>query len=162
MEQMSIQCNDQPEKHKLGRGCCELASCQVSFNFAQCLQKRSKKCLGHLEARVAILVFPPRRGYWAHASCQVLSYSIWSFLRRNWECLSQSVARVAMVFSEFAPNKKTTNKLGRGLWELASSQVLSNSALQFLRSRKCEKLKADRRRTRCDHNSALEPSAQVC
>ena len=35
--------SDQPEKHKLGRGHWDLASCQVSLNS---VQRRSGKCLG--------------------------------------------------------------------------------------------------------------------
>ena len=63
------------------------------------------------------------------------------------------------------------HKLGRGHWDLASCQVSLNSVQRFQRrSQKCEKLtdgrRTDRqtddgRRTTCDHNSALEPSAQV-
>ena len=33
-----------PEKHKLGRGRWDLASCQVSFNSVQQFQRRSRKC----------------------------------------------------------------------------------------------------------------------
>ena len=55
------------------------------------------------------------------------------------------------------------HKPGRGRWDLVSCQVSLNSVWQFQRrSRKCEKLTTtDRRRTTYDHNSALEPSAQV-
>ena len=35
---------DWPEKHKLGRGCWDLASCQVSLNSVQPFQRRSRKC----------------------------------------------------------------------------------------------------------------------
>ena len=44
--------SDQPEKHKLGRGLCDLASCQVSLNSVQWFQ-RSRKCLSQSEARAA-------------------------------------------------------------------------------------------------------------
>ena len=37
--------SDQPEKHKLGRGRWDLASCQVSLNSVQQFQSRSQKCL---------------------------------------------------------------------------------------------------------------------
>ena len=47
----------QPEKHKLGRGGWDLASCQVSLNSVQCFQRRSRKCLSQSEARAAILFF---------------------------------------------------------------------------------------------------------
>ena len=46
-----------PEKHKLGRGRWDLASCQVSFNSIQQFQRRSRKCLSQSEARAAILFF---------------------------------------------------------------------------------------------------------
>ena len=36
--------SDRPEKHKLGRGCWVLASCQVSLNSIQWFQRRSRKC----------------------------------------------------------------------------------------------------------------------
>ena len=35
---------DRPEKHKLGRGRWDLASCQVSLNSVQRFQRRSRKC----------------------------------------------------------------------------------------------------------------------
>ena len=59
------------------------------------------------------------------------------------------------------------HKLGRGCWDLTSCEVSLNSVQWFQRrSRKCEKLttdgrRTDGRRTTGDHNSALEPSAQV-
>ena len=54
------------------------------------------------------------------------------------------------------------HKPGRGGWDLASCKVWLNSVQQFQRrSRKCEKLTTNGRRTTHDHNSALEPSAQV-
>ena len=46
-----------PEKHKLGRGHWDLASCQVSLNSVQQFQRRSRKCLSQSEARAAILFF---------------------------------------------------------------------------------------------------------
>ena len=45
------------EKHKLGRGHWDLASCQVSLNSVQRFQRRSRKCLSQSEARAAILFF---------------------------------------------------------------------------------------------------------
>ena len=53
--------SDQPEKHKLGRGCWDLASCQVSLNSIQQFQRRSRKCLGQSEAMAAILFFQSAR-----------------------------------------------------------------------------------------------------
>ena len=53
--------SDQPEKHKLGRGRWDLASCQVSLNSVKRFQRRSRKCLSQSEARAAILFFRSAR-----------------------------------------------------------------------------------------------------
>ena len=53
--------SDRPEKHKLGRGHWDLASCQVSLNSVQWFQRRSRKCLSQSEARAAILFFRSAR-----------------------------------------------------------------------------------------------------
>ena len=52
---------DQPEKHKLGRGCWDLAACQFWLNSIQQFQKRIKKYLSQSEARAAILFFRSAR-----------------------------------------------------------------------------------------------------
>ena len=49
--------SDWPEKHKLGRGRLDLASCQVLLNSVCWFQRRSWKCLSQSEARAAILFF---------------------------------------------------------------------------------------------------------
>ena len=48
---------DRSEKHKLGRGRWDLASCQVSLNSVLWFQRRSRKCLSQSEAKAAILFF---------------------------------------------------------------------------------------------------------
>ena len=53
--------SDRPEKHKLGRGRWDLASCQVSLNSVQWFQRRSRKCLSQSEAKAAILFFRSAR-----------------------------------------------------------------------------------------------------
>ena len=53
--------SDRPEKHKLGRGHWDLASCQVSLNSVQRFQQRSRKCFSQSEARTAILFFRSAR-----------------------------------------------------------------------------------------------------
>ena len=103
--------SDRPEKHKLGRGCWDLASCQVSLNSVQQFQRRSRKCLGQSEARSAILFFWSARkqnlgrGHRDLASCQVLLNSVQWFQRRSRKCLSQSEARAAILF--FGSARKT-------------------------------------------------------
>ena len=49
--------SDRHEKHKLGRGCWDLASCQVSVISVQQFQRRSRKCVSQSEAKAAILFF---------------------------------------------------------------------------------------------------------
>ena len=86
--------SDRPEKHKLGRGRWDLASCQVSLNSVQRFQRRSRKCLSQSEARAAILVFrsTPKhklgRGRRDLASCQVSLNSVQRFQRRSRKCES--------------------------------------------------------------------------
>ena len=57
MSRRSSWFSDRPEKHKLGRGHCVLASCQISSNSVQRL-KRSRKCRNQSEVRAVILFFP--------------------------------------------------------------------------------------------------------
>ena len=77
--------SDRPEKHKLGRGCWDLASGQVSLNSVQRFQRRSRKCLSQSEAGWPSCFFFDRhklgRGHWDLASCQV---SLNSFLWFLW------------------------------------------------------------------------------
>ena len=104
--------SDRPEKHKLGRGRWDLASCQVSLNSIQQFQRRSRRCLSQSEARAAIL-FSNRpekhklgRGHWDLASCQVLLNFVKRFQRRSRKCLSQSKARAAILFFRSARKTK--------------------------------------------------------
>ena len=131
---------NQPEKHKLGRGCWDLASGQVSLNSVQQYERKSWKCLSQSEVRAVILFSdqPEKhklgRGRWDLASCQVSLNFIQSFQRRSRKCLSQSEARRPSCFFD-RPEK---HKLGRGRWYFASWQVLLNCVQQFQRkSRKC-------------------------
>ena len=49
--------SDRPEKHKLGRGRWDLASCQVSLKSVERFQRRSRKCLSQSKTRAVILGF---------------------------------------------------------------------------------------------------------
>ena len=48
---------DRPEKHKIGRGCWDLATCQVSLNSVQQFLKRSQKMFQPIRGRGVHLVF---------------------------------------------------------------------------------------------------------
>ena len=166
--------SDRPEKHKLGRGRWDLASCQVSLNSVQWFQRRSRKCPSQSEARAAILFFliGPKN------TNLVEDVEILLPVKFRWILFSGFRGEVENVSANQRPGRPSCfsdrpekHKLGRGRWDLASYQVSFNSVQRFQRrSRKCEKLMTDRRRTdrqtdgrrtTRDHNSALEPSAQV-
>ena len=53
--------SDRPEKHKLGRGHWDLASCQVLFHSVQQFQRWRRKCFSQSEARAAILFLRSNR-----------------------------------------------------------------------------------------------------
>ena len=104
--------SDRPEKHKLGRGRWDLASCQVLLNSAQWFQ-RSRKCLSHQRpGRPSCYSDRPKkhklgRGRWDLASCQVSLNSVQQFQRRSRKCLSQSEARAAILFFRSARKTQT-------------------------------------------------------
>ena len=169
--------SDRPEKHRLGRGRWDLASCQVSLNSVQHFQRRSRKCLSQSEPRVAILFFPigPKN------TNLVEDVEISLPVKFRWIPFKDFRGEVENVSANQRPGRPSCfsdrpekHKLGRGHWDLASCQVSLNSVQQFQRrSRKFEKLntdgqtdrqtdrQTDGRRTTHDHYSALEPSAQV-
>ena len=130
---------DRPKIHKLGGGCLELASCQVSLNSIQWFQRRSQNCPSQSEAKTAILTFQSARKtqtwYGTLGSCflSVSLDSVQQFQKRGQKCLSQSEARGPSRFSD-QPQK---HKLRRVRWDLASYRVSLNSIQQFQRSRKC-------------------------
>ena len=111
---------DQPEKHKIGGGRWDLASCQVSLNSIQWFQRKSQNCLSQSEARAAILFFQSARkhkhgrGRWDLASCQDSLNSIQWFQRRSQNCLSQSNASSAIFF--FRSAQKTNSRI----WDCAN------------------------------------------
>ena len=143
--------SDRPEKHKLGRGRWDLASCQVSLDSVQRFQRRSRKCLSQSEARAAILFFSDRpeknklgRGHWDLASCQVSLNSVQQFQRRSRNVSANQRLGQPSCFSD-RPEK---HKLGRGRWDLASCQVSLNSVKWFQRrSWTCESLRTTDGRT---------------
>ena len=138
---------DRPEKHKLGRGRWDLASCQVSLNSVQWFQRRSKKCLSQSEVRVAILFFPinPKN------TNLVEDIEILLPVKFSWIPFSGFRGKVENVSANQRPGRPSCfsdrpekHKLGRGRWDLASCQVSLNSVQWFQRrSRKCEKLTTD-------------------
>ena len=51
--------SNRPEKHRLGGGSWDLASCQVSLNYMKWFQRKNQNCLGQSEPGAAIFsVFP--------------------------------------------------------------------------------------------------------
>ena len=110
-----------PEKHKFGRGCWYLSSCQVSLNSVQQFQRRIRKCLSKSDVRAAILFFRLSekyklgRGCWYLHSCQVSSISV----SEEKSKMSQPIRGQGAILFFFYRHEK--HKLGRGRWDLASS-----------------------------------------
>ena len=134
--------SDRPEKHKLGRGHSDLASCQFSLNSVLRFQRRSRKCLSKSQARAAILFFlrsAPKNTNFVE-DIEILlpnkfRWNLFSGFRGEFEngSANQRPGRPS-CFS----NRPEKHKLGRRHWDLASSQVSLNSVLWFQRtSGKC-------------------------
>ena len=133
--------SNRPEKHKLGRGLWDLASCQVSLNSAQRFQRRSRKCLSQWEARTAILFFliGPKN------TNLVEGVEILLPVKFRWILFSGFRGEVENVSANQRPGRPSyfsdqpeKHKLGRGRWDLTSCQVSLNSVQRFQRrSWKC-------------------------
>ena len=118
--------SDRPEKHKLGRGCWSLSSCQVSLNSGQRFQRRSRKCLSQSEARAAILFFRSAR----KNTNLVEDVEILLPVKFRWIPLSGFRVEVENVSANQRPGRTSCftdrpekHKLGRGHWDLASGRV---------------------------------------
>ena len=124
---------NRPEKHKLGRGRWDLASCQVLLNSSQWFQRRSWKCLSQSEARVAILFFPLTR----KNTNLVKDVKILLPVKFCWILFSCFRGEVENVSANQRPGRPSCfpekHKLCRGRWDLASCEVSLNSFQWFQR-----------------------------
>ena len=95
------------QKHNLGRGCLDLASCHVSLNSVQRFERKSWKYFSQWETRTTILFLRLARkhklgrGHWFLASGQVSLNFCSAVYSRSRKCLSQSEIRVAILFGFF-------------------------------------------------------------
>ena len=161
--------SDRPQKHKLGRGRWDLASCQVSLNSIQRFQRRSRKCLSQSEAGAAILFFRSARKTqtWQRTlrSCFLSSFvEFRSAVSEEKSKISQPIrGRGGHLVFPIGP--KNTN------W-VENVEILLPVKFRWIPFSgfrgEVENVKVnddgrtdDGRRTTHDHNSALEPSAQV-
>ena len=146
-------------KTRFGRGRWNLASCHVSLNSVQQFQRRSRKCLGQSEARAVILLFRLARKYNLVEDVEILLP-----VKFYWIPFSGFRGEVENVSANQRPGRSfcfsdrpERHKLGRGRWNLASSQVSLNSFKRFQRrSRKCEKLTTDGRTDNAFGSGALK------
>ena len=121
--------SDRPEKHKVGRGLYDLASCQVLLNSVQRFQRRSPKCLSQSEARAAILFFRSvRKNTNLVEDVKILlpdkfRWILFSGFRGEDENVSANQRPGQPSCFSDRPEK---HKLGRGRWDLASCQVSLN------------------------------------
>ena len=105
--------SDRPEKHKLGRGRWDLASCQVSLNSFQRFQGEVEKVSANQRpGRPSCFSDRPEkhklcRGHCDLASVQVSLNSVQWFQRRSRKCLSQSEAGAAILFFRSARKTQT-------------------------------------------------------
>ena len=118
--------SNQPEKHKLGRGREDLASCRVSWNSFQRFQRRSKKCLSKSEARVVILFFRlARKNTNLLEDLEILLPA--KFLPIRFRGFRGEVKNVSANQRPGRPSwfsdRPKKHKLGRAHWGLASCQV---------------------------------------
>ena len=133
--------SDRPEKHKLGRGLWDLASCQIRLNSIQQFQSSSRKCLSQSEDRVTILFFRSTR----KNTNLVEDVEILLPVKLRWNPFCGFRGEVKNVSANQRPGPPSClhewpekHKLGRGRRYLASCQVSLNSVQQFqTRSRKC-------------------------
>ena len=129
--------SDRPEKHKLGRGRLDLASCHVSLNSVQQFQRRSPKCLSQSEARAAILFFRSARKTNLVEDVEILLPDKFCKIPFRGEVENVSVNQRPGRPSCFS-DRPEKHKLGRGNWDFAYCQVSLNSISRFQRrSRKC-------------------------
>ena len=102
-------------KHKLVRGHWDLASCQVSLNSIQRLQRRSLKCLNQSEAETAILCFGSARKTqtWLRTLRSSFLLSFWILLRGfRGEVENASANQRPGMSSCFSIDPKTINLVG--------------------------------------------------
>ena len=130
---------DRPEKHKLGRRCWDLASCQVFIEFHSAVSEKSKMSQP-IRGKGGHLVFPigPKNTNLVEDVEILLPVKFpwipFSGFRGEVQNLSANQRQGWLsCFSDW-PEK---HKLGRGRWDLASYQVSLNSIQRFQRSRKC-------------------------
>ena len=121
--------SDRPEKHKIGRGCWDLASNQFRWiRFSGFRREVENVYVNQRPGRPSCFSDWPEkhklgRGRWDLASCQVSLNSVQCFHRRSRKCLRQSEDRAAILFSLISPKNCWKKAPGRGCWDLASCQV---------------------------------------
>ena len=131
--------SDRLKKHKHGRGCWDLASCQVSMNSVQQFHRRSRKYHSQSEARAAILFFliaPENTNL-------VEDFEILLPIKIRWIRLSGFRGVVKYVSANQRPgqpyyfsDRPQKHKFGRKCWDLAFIQVSLNFLLWFQRKRR--------------------------
>ena len=127
--------SDRPEKHKLGRGRWDLASCQDLLNSVQRFLQRSQKCLSQSEAGAAILFsIGPKNTYLLEG------FEILLPIKFCWIRFSGFRGEVENGSANLRPGRPSCftdrpekHKLGRWLWDLYSCQVSLNSVQRIQR-----------------------------
>ena len=153
-------------EHKLFRAVYQLLKSEISYNYVHCTQLRLTMLAYHIihappEARSRDLPVPRRLLYhWAMDPllpvifCQIL------FSVEVLKCFCQSGARTAiLVFQSTRKNTRVVEDLDF-LLPIDFRSAASEENFRENQNMKSSQRKDDRQITR-DHNSAIEPSAQV-
>ena len=133
--------SDRPEKHKLGRGRWDLASCQDSLNSVSAVSTKKLKMSQPIRGQGGHLVFPidPKNTNLVEGVEILLPVKIpWIPFSRFYREVENVSANQRPGWPSCFSDQPEKQKLDRGLWDLASYQILLNSVQRFQRrSRKC-------------------------
>ena len=119
-----------PEKHKLGRGHWDLASCKASLNSVQRFQRRSRKCLSQSDARagghLVFLISPKNTNLIEDVEILLPVKFCWIPLR-GFRGVVKNVSANQRLGRPFCFSDQHEHTLCRGCWDFASCQVSLNS-----------------------------------
>ena len=95
------------QKHKLGIGRWDLASCQVSLNYVLWFQRRSRKCISSIRGQGGHLVFPigPKNPQTSVEDAGILlsnhvswTWAMYMWFHRTWRIFYQLILRLNIGF----------------------------------------------------------------
>ena len=128
--------SDRPEKHKLGRGRLDLASCQDSLNSIQRFQRKSQNMSQPMRGQGGHIVFwiSPKNTNLVEDVENLLSVKFcWILFSGFYEEVENVSANQRPGWPSCFSDWSEKHKPSKGLWDLASYQVSLNSVQRFQR-----------------------------